>query len=445
MNPPVAMKTSRFGDMYSPAEIRHWADRYPEAIRWNYQNFILAHLSLEERRALAGAELRFPDTAPQEMGDSPLAFYAQVDVPGIVLPIFSIKFLDDLCFATAYLEASGFSQESVYDYLSFLKYGSPSRCPDGKFPPPLEALQIPAEELKRKDVENLGHKILKTSLVWVMGHEAGHLRFRHKPYASLAPSQAQDQEAQADAFATELFRRGGVLPEGALHLLMAILFLGKHRGDCPDDTTWHRELKDHTHPLSTTRMLALASHFRERPEDFVAAEPFVSAAPALFVASQIEGIATLCGDPDLNRLMRLRGLATSLQSLAPRPKNDPFAPMHAWAGIQKSEAPFEGCFEGHHARKLADGRTESLNACMLLHQQGERVQGRFSFGIGEGEIRGTCLGESLAFGWTYADQHGRGELRRVGKHRIQGVWGHRDLSEGGGSWELEEASLPHGA
>jgi hypothetical protein len=42
----------------------------------------------------------------------------------IVLPVFSLKFLDDVCTAYAWLQVKGYSREAVSEYTAILQYGS---------------------------------------------------------------------------------------------------------------------------------------------------------------------------------------------------------------------------------------------------------------------------------------------------------------------------------
>ena len=49
-----------------------------------------------------------------------------------MLPALSLKFLDDLCTAYAWLQIKGYSLETVSEYTAILKYGRP---PPGGFPP----------------------------------------------------------------------------------------------------------------------------------------------------------------------------------------------------------------------------------------------------------------------------------------------------------------------
>ena len=430
-----------FRELYDANALGDWATRYPDNIRWNYENLLLDNMTREDRQAVRGLELRFPLVPPPEHCDMPFAFCALASPPQITLPILSIKFFDDLAMASAFLEVHGFSQETIFDYIALLKYGSPGRCPGGVFPAPLSALQVPNDALENRRVDDLSQKIAKSSLVWVLAHELGHVRLQHG-YDRISRQQAQENETEADAFATELFRRAGVLPAGMTLLFMMLAHLAPHRGDYASDSEWQVSQAEATHPVSTERMQAMAATFRKSPSDFVAGEPTPNPEMVLYVAGEIEKIARFSEDPSLQRFIRLRGLAVTPEALAPRASNDPFGPLRVRLDRRRPEMPFDGLFEGTHTRALAAGGEESLDACVLLERGGDRVEGRFNFGMGEGVLKGTAAGDALAYDWEFGDVIGRGELRCDQGGELTGVWGYGDSHDGGGSWRLQAAAMP---
>lgn len=428
--------------IYDDATLAHWAQRYPPNIRWNYEELLLANMTREEKLALRGVGLSFPELPPDEMAGTPFVFFATTHPSQITIPVFSVKFLDDLSIAAAYLEVHGFSLETIFDYMALLKYGSPDRCAGGVLPPPLTALQIPDDVLDNKRVDDLAQKILKSTLVWVLAHEAGHVRYGHGGYAGISRREAQRNEMQADEFATELFRRAGVMPAGMVQLFMMLAHVSAHRGDYGSASDWQESVAEHTHPLSMDRLKVMADRFRESPGDFVATEPLPNPESVLFIADEIEKITRIVEEPALQRFIRLRGLTVTPESLGPRPLSDPFAALRARVGSQHSGEPFDGLYEGKCARQLEGGGEETLDVCMLIDQAGSQARGRFSFGFGEGSLNGTVAEDVFTYEWEFAGVIGRGELRRDSDGGLEGDWGYDHEYQGGGHWTVDPASMP---
>jgi hypothetical protein len=445
VNTKLSPARKDFNAMYDANTLVYWSQRYPENIRWNYDNLLLAQMSKEEIRAVLGVKLVFPLALPAEFSHMPFAFYAFASPLQITLPIPSIRILDDLATASAYLDAHGYSQETIFDYIALLKYGSPLRCPGGVFPPPLTALQVPNNALDNHAVDNLSQLILKSCIVWILAHELGHIRFRHEGYPLVDHKQAQNNEKEADAFATELFRRAGVLPAGMTFLFMWFAHFAAHSGDYASDDQWLISVAEATHPLSTQRLKALAEAFRRTPYDFVATEPIPDERKVLRIANEIEQIARISEENSMQKFIRLRGLAASLEALAPRAIDDPFGPLRARFRSLSMDAKFDGLYEGANSRKLADDRVETLNACMLLERKGLVVTGRFNFGVGEGTLRGDVAGNVLTYEWKFGDAGGRGEFELDSSGGFHGEWGYEDSYTGGGSWTLQRATEAYGS
>lgn len=138
--------------LYDPATLSYWQTRYPVSTRKIFDQVILPVLAVEEKQRLSGVQLDFPLHAEGDSKGQPLAFYRPVDQSRVVMPIFSLKFLDDLCTAYAWLQVKGYSLETISDYTAMLKYKD---FPAGRYPQPLKALHIPDDALKDKEVDEL--------------------------------------------------------------------------------------------------------------------------------------------------------------------------------------------------------------------------------------------------------------------------------------------------
>ena len=111
----------------------------------------------EETGSPRRREFRFEPIVPQ---NEPFAFYSTGDK--VVASAASLKFLDDLSVATAWLDLNGFEQQTVADYMLMLHYWRAMRR--GKRPPKLlEALCIPADALSNRKVDERANRISTAS------------------------------------------------------------------------------------------------------------------------------------------------------------------------------------------------------------------------------------------------------------------------------------------
>lgn len=433
---PLASFGKDLSSMYDSATLAYWKTRYPANAEWNFENLILAKLKPDERAAVGNVTLRFPLTAEGGAAGDPFAFYASALPPAITMPILSIKFLDDLSVAFSWLEVKGFSTETVTDYLAMLKYKDVRDFPGGRYPAPFAALHIPDNALDDPMVDDLSQKILKSAIVWIMAHELAHIYYRHQGYqGDVAVS--QENEKQADRFANEILRRIGVPPIGMSFFFLFAANYTPHRGDFGNDREWKDFLaKKATHPLTSDRLQAIASDLGKRAEDFTKTEPDRQAAlqRVRYTASQIAGIATLIGDPEMQKSMRAKGLATDLDPLALRKKGELPRPSGG-SKSGKERAAFDGGYAAMYGHVLKDGRKEELPARVTFTRTDNMVYGRYAFGMGEGTIEGAVQNEKLYFEWQWADSSGKGVLMpSADGTAFTGTWGYGELRDGGGTW-----------
>lgn len=422
--------------LYDKDTLSFWGKRYPENIEWNFNNLILQRLTPDELAALHGVRLEFPLVAPGDVKSDPIVFYSYQHPPTVTLPIYSVKFLDDISIAAAWLECNGFSLETIFDYISFLKYANPVRLPGGRFPEPFKALSIPKDVLDNKSVDDLSQKILKSSLVWILAHELGHILYRHPSYAEMTIAESQATEKEADAFATEMFRRIGVVPAGMVLFFTVLIHWLLNRGDFSSDSAWEEYVKGGTtHPVSTERLKAISSEIKSNPDGFTGAEPNADAARkvALNIAMQIEQITDKLL-PSVQQLIRARALTVTLDALQPRRLGEIDIYKVNQAVDFDETLPFNGIYHGLHTRKLEKGGTESLDCCLLLDRKGDTVSGRFNFGVGEGTIEGHIAGEELYFDWQWGNALGKGIFQQKSLKEFTGNWGYKDNKENGGTW-----------
>ena len=81
---------------------------------------------------------------------------------------------------------------------------------------------------------------------------------------------------------------------------------------------------------------------------------------------------------------------------------------------------------------LPDG---SVRIRTFLRRQGNRVDGEYYYGAGQGLLSGEVQGEKLLFDWQEGRERGRGTFRsQRGGEAITGSWGFGASRGDGGRW-----------
>jgi len=226
--------------------------------------------------------LEFPLFAEEAMRRHPLAFYVPSDRRSIVFPVFSLKFLDDLCTAYAWLQVRGYSLETISEYTAIIAYGDRNQ----KIPAPLDVLGIPKDARERDSAISelaLGHFV--TARTFLLAHEIAHAMYRHKPVSSEV---SIANETEADRFAAALMSRTPLPPLGILVFFMA-------------DAHWSGYPTGTTHPLTGRRVIALSDYVSD---------------PVL--ALKFRRLGELLDDEDIRDGFAKTGNASDLGALHPR-------------------------------------------------------------------------------------------------------------------------------
>lgn len=356
---------------------------------------ILPALLDEHRQRLGQPQVDFPLFAAGELRGRPLAFYALAAPPRAVMPMHSLRFLDDLCTAYAWLQVNGYGLETVSEYTAMLRHHD---FPGGRVPLPLTALQIPANALANQRVDELALSHFVTARTFLLLHEMGHL-LHGKRATSSAHSRASEEDA--DRFAASAMKRAGLPPLGILVFFMA----DAHWAGFPSS-------ERDTHPLSGARMRALARHVDD-PE----------------LARGLATLGTLVDDPEIRSGFAATGKAGNVAALAPRRRGELPKLTPAAAGAMSA---FEGRYAGE-SRQAGEPRAFAIQ--LALARRGEQVDGEYTFGLGVGTIRGTIVGNTLEFVWDWAGKKGRGRfVSRDGGSSFAGTWGFADSADDAGTW-----------
>lgn len=279
-----------FGRLYSSDELQRANGVYSPNVRGMVFEDVARYLHGNEISSLRRVTL----LQPWNRTVDPFEFSANPATGAVLVPTLSVKFFDDVSIATAWFERHGCNKESVFDYVAAMDFS------DLDLPPPLTALAVPPKAYELDDyVDDVSQKTLKSALVFLLLHELGHVHHRHRPYDQISAADAQKQEAEADLFAMQVLRRMRLPPLG-----MTVWFMAASMRDPLIEGS-----PSQTHPLTSSRLRAIAAELRRRPGDFI--EPAnrgrITPEQILAVAGDIDGIGRLLDDPDLRSFLRERG------------------------------------------------------------------------------------------------------------------------------------------
>jgi hypothetical protein len=282
--------------IYSEADLRGDAARLRSAVHRIYSIGIKPSLSEEEERALGDFEFNFP---MPKAGDDILNFESTTDGRFVVMPLMSLKALEDLTTAYAWLNVNRMSLSTIDLYFAMLRYRDPSAFPGGKHPRVLEALGVPKDAYKTsKKVDDLSLRLRNEAFAFIIAHELGHIRFHHRPVEEISAEQAQADEIEADRFALDIFGRTSTGVLGPILYFQAQAYRLVHRHEFDSDEQWQDYVKSEmTHPVSTRRIKQMAA-FIEGP--LIRSRP-TEAAIWRDVARLLNGITPTLEDIELGR------------------------------------------------------------------------------------------------------------------------------------------------
>ena len=248
--------------LYTGADLEPDAARLKSLVHKIYAIGLKPALRPDEAAALSDFEFAFP--MPRQ-GDDVLNFAATTDGRHLIMPIMSLKLLEDMTTAYAWLYQNGMSLSTIDLYFAMLRYRDKARFPGGRQPKILDALGVPRDAYKTsKKVDEMSLALRNEAIAFVIAHELGHILYRHKPVDQLSSQQALADETQSDRFALELMKRTSTPPFGSLLFFEAQLYTLLHRHEFATEADWQRYVRSRmTHPLSIDRMKAMATFMRD--------------------------------------------------------------------------------------------------------------------------------------------------------------------------------------
>lgn len=297
----------RWQGFYDRAPLDRTESQTTPDIRAILEQDIPRTLTAEERVRLAGVRIEFP----REDATYPAGFYSDWTTKRIVFPVSSLRFLRDVFAAYAWLSVNTFDLQSVTDYLCMIKYQWPDGL-RGVAHTPVEALGVPTTALDDSKVGARFQQLFGTAIVFILGHELGHIYHQHPAYDRISPEQARRQEQEADSFALAIAQRIGEAPIGAALYFHVVAHLETFAGD----SDFRTNRANRTHPLSSSRIEAIADHIQRNAGRF-ASRPGDSTL-AVAIAGELRTVARVLSDEDVQRALRQIGRSATPATLRPR-------------------------------------------------------------------------------------------------------------------------------
>ena len=208
-------RASDLRSMYDNVVLERWKPRYAHNIDAMLAESIVPALTAEERRRYRKVQLRYPHHDPQGRRFFRFSSAGEHD---IVIPVFVVKFLDDLAIAGAWAAQNrGRTRRTVEEYMALLKYRKPEEFPGRRYPTPLAGVGITEKVLEDRRVDRAAQALLKSQVAFLLAREVAELYLLN----ALLPSEVSNASAEkrapvkpinSDLFALEVLRRLGVPP-----------------------------------------------------------------------------------------------------------------------------------------------------------------------------------------------------------------------------------------
>ncbi|MEM1419362.1 MAG: hypothetical protein AAGF51_01925 [Pseudomonadota bacterium] len=300
--------------IYDKAALSADAERYKLRVTQIYELGVEPFLTDAEKQRIGEVELVFP--MPEE-GDYVLDFYAyEENGRGVVaLPVLSLKALEDLTTAYAWIYSNNYSLSTIDLYFAMLQHRPESGFAGGRYPPPLAALGVPADAYKFPPVDQLSLSLRNEAYAFALIHEIGHLFHDHPDFFDVSAEEAQADEVEADAFALEVLSRTGTPPLGPTLFFQAQAYSLPNQGQFETEAAWLKYLAERAnHPITTDRLRAMGAYLRQTLADKRGDERDIWA----FIGTRMDDIAEVLDDVDLQTCIATLAKKADLDLLTPR-------------------------------------------------------------------------------------------------------------------------------
>lgn len=224
--PIVGTAGTYAGPLYDQETLEHWRARYSRSTNRILTQVIAPAIHEEDYRVLDGLVLEFPLRS-----DAWLDF--TVTPSGLRLPVASLKLLDDLCVAAAWLDFTSGDKSALAHFVAAVKSGTAEG--------PFETMGIAGGQTERPEINEPALRCFNSARAFIIAHGLGHLS-------------GATSEIEADRYALELLQRTGTLPLGVAVLFRTQAILMPKRWERVAAPTLPRQPG---HPIDTRRLDAI--------------------------------------------------------------------------------------------------------------------------------------------------------------------------------------------
>jgi hypothetical protein len=295
--------------IYDTADLAQRQQLYPKFVLGVLDAEIRPRLTADERAKLASLRFAFPLVMS---GWEPFGFRS--DGQSVEVSIASLKLLNDLLLAYAWLGRHGYSPSTVDDYMALLVNWRKDEPP----PPPLATLGVPPGARDEADTDRLATLLTRSAYLFIVLHEMGHVLHDDRPAAGLTLQAMQAREAAADAFAIDLMARMGVVPTGIAEFFQLAAASMPSPAAYRDDAAYLDALRRQTHPVTAERLAAVARAIEAHAQSFAVDQQPQTLAQFAELSRLLRKASAMMLDPDLRRMAAERGAKLQPRDLAPR-------------------------------------------------------------------------------------------------------------------------------
>lgn len=381
------------GSIYPAEMLEEKKHAYSHFLLQFYEEAIRPLLGADEARAVGEINFRFPLNLP---GQEPVGFCARHGT--IILSIASLKLLNDLLLAYCWLGRHGYKPVTIDDYLMMLVHWRSDSTP----PEPLPCLGIPDNAGSEAGIEELHAVWVRHAYVFILLHELGHLRHGDTTVGNISRSELRARERRADQFALNVMGRLGFEGSGIAQFFEWAWVFMPNPDDYPDEDSYWNALQNQTHPVTTDRLLDVAEDIDANAGKYATDQEPETLAAFQNLSRALKLLASLKGDPDLQRKAFRRASFLRPEDLAPRRPNEMIAMP---VGAPASQGPFQGKLVG----SVGIGAI-SQDIEVTLQNRASQVTGAYTDGVEIGRIDGTVTENSLNFRWVLGELQGSGLL-----------------------------------
>lgn len=314
--PPAAARReggSPAETLYDPDTLAFWRERYARSTEEILFRGLTPWLTEEQYAVAREVRLNLP-----LRGDELMGFHSSGWPARIVMPAVSLKLLDDLSIAYAWLLKKGFSPNSVADYLALLRHKPRADFPGAAYPDPFDGLAVPKDAIKDPAVDRLALRLFNAARAFIVARELGLIIA-----SGGAPGAAADprREIEADAFALSIMGQAGLHPVGLTVYFLAMLDWAPNRRDFENREAWEAHLDSRlTRPIGGGRLRSLGEALLDLSPLFVrgAAAPRDALRALEQVTQSLKAMVARVEDPAIAACIAERAAGLPLEAIRPR-------------------------------------------------------------------------------------------------------------------------------